>query len=274
MKIRHDETGYSMYKINPEFKELLPELSKEEKEHLEQSLLEHGTNYAPIMVWDSQIVDGHNRFEIMRKHEMPFTTMALPLENKYEVIDWMIREQKGRRNLTKAQKDYYIGKRYENQKKMVGTNQYTDKKRVGDFPPPKNTAEKIAEQEGIDASTIKQNEKFAKGIDKLCNDLKWRVLNEEEKVKKSDIILLAGLDLDNVSDIDAVLSSYKDVKEEKEKKKDWFDIHIELDDERFVVRKYVSLCKSIEKEYGLLALGILEELVLKKINHTNYKNNL
>ena len=59
-------------KINQELKDFIPPLSGEEKKQLEDSLLKYGYKGAPIYTWHNYIVDGHNRYELCRKHNIEY----------------------------------------------------------------------------------------------------------------------------------------------------------------------------------------------------------
>ena len=92
------------YRIDPELKSIMSELAKDEKDTLEKSLLQDGYKGPPIVVWKDTIIDGHNRYELCRKHNIPFQVQEMQFDSKEEVIQWMIRAQIGRRNLNHAQR--------------------------------------------------------------------------------------------------------------------------------------------------------------------------
>ena len=92
------------YRIDSELQAVMPELTEEEKSELEKSLLQDGFKGAPIIVWGDIIIDGHNRYSVCKKHDIPFEVQELQFEDKSEVIQWMIRAQLGRRNLTTGQR--------------------------------------------------------------------------------------------------------------------------------------------------------------------------
>lgn len=85
-------------KIDVEFQSLIPPLTYEEKKMLEESILSEGCRDA-IVVWNDTIIDGHNRYEICTKHGIPFETVSREFENRNDVIEWIIKNQFGRRNL-------------------------------------------------------------------------------------------------------------------------------------------------------------------------------
>ena len=55
--------------INQEFRSLIPPLAPEELRLLEESVLEEGVRDA-IVLWNGYIVDGHNRYDIIVKHNL------------------------------------------------------------------------------------------------------------------------------------------------------------------------------------------------------------
>ena len=94
------------YKIDPELNEVLPDLSNEDCKALEESLLTEGFKGAPIIIWQGKdiIIDGHNRYQICKKHNIPFEAKEIEFSNKDEVTLWMVKQQMGRRNLTPLQR--------------------------------------------------------------------------------------------------------------------------------------------------------------------------
>lgn len=88
--------------IDAEFRDLLPESRKDEDDGLEASVMMTGGPLEPIYVWKQQgiIVDGHRRYAICRKHNLPFKRVELEFDNREHVIAWMRSWQCDRRNLT------------------------------------------------------------------------------------------------------------------------------------------------------------------------------
>ena len=85
-------------RIREDFKALIPPLSQDERDGLEQSILEHGCRDA-LLTWNGWIVDGHNRFEICEGNGIEYRTQEMEFEDDGAVKIWMIRNQFGRRNL-------------------------------------------------------------------------------------------------------------------------------------------------------------------------------
>lgn len=91
-------------KIDAEFKAVCPPLTKEERAELAASIKKDGLRQ-PILTWHGYIIDGHNRFEICEELCKSYTSEeVLGLNSRAEVVEWIIRNQFGRRNLTAMQR--------------------------------------------------------------------------------------------------------------------------------------------------------------------------
>ena len=84
--------------IDPEFRDLIPPLNEEELKLLEASIVADGCE-SPLIVWNGVIVDGHNRYAICQKHEIPFAIQEKDFSSRDDAMLWMLRNQLGRRNL-------------------------------------------------------------------------------------------------------------------------------------------------------------------------------
>lgn len=85
-------------KIDPEFKNLIPPLSDEEYKQLRENLIEEGCRDS-LVAWNETILDGHNRYEICTEYNIPFSVDEMDFETRDEALEWMIKNQFGRRNL-------------------------------------------------------------------------------------------------------------------------------------------------------------------------------
>lgn len=90
--------------IDKEFESLIPPLSQEEFQQLEENCLRDGIRDA-LIVWeqdgDDILIDGHNRFRIVGKHPtIQFNIKRMQFADRNEVIRWIILNQFGRRNLS------------------------------------------------------------------------------------------------------------------------------------------------------------------------------
>ncbi|MCL2572362.1 MAG: hypothetical protein FWE11_08150 [Defluviitaleaceae bacterium] len=91
-------------KIDPEFKALIPPLLDDELNQLEENILSQGRCRDAITIWKGVILDGHNRYSICQKHNIPFNTINIHLANRKDAYIWILENQLGRRNISKAMK--------------------------------------------------------------------------------------------------------------------------------------------------------------------------
>ncbi len=85
--------------INKEFEELIPYLTDDEYERLEQSIIDEGCRH-PVITWRGVVIDGHHRRKICKKHKLPFKTEEMDFPDKEAVVQWMVKNQLSRRNLS------------------------------------------------------------------------------------------------------------------------------------------------------------------------------
>ena len=90
--------------IDKEFESLIPPLSAEEFQQLEENCLRDGIRDA-LIVWEQDgndiLIDGHNRFRIVGKHPtIQFNIKRMQFADRNEAIRWIILNQFGRRNLS------------------------------------------------------------------------------------------------------------------------------------------------------------------------------
>lgn len=166
-------------KIDREFQEKIPPLTEEEFKQLRENILEDGEVYEPIIVWNGVIVDGHNRYRVIKEHpEIPYRVKEMNFADRWAAIDWMCRKQLGRRNLTDEQKTYLMGKMYEARKNTqggTGANQHTvGKEQTGQNVHSANrreikdgTAGEIGREFGVDGRSVRRAAKFAEGVDTI-----------------------------------------------------------------------------------------------------------
>ena len=184
-------------KINSELRDFIPPLSGEEKKQLEDSLLKYGYKGAPIYIWNDYIVDGHNRYELCKKHNIECPVEELLLGDNATIIDvmeWMINTQLGRRNLPPAQRlavmDKFKKKIQEQAKSTQGTRTDLTSSPNGEKVKSTHTDKELAKMAGVGTGTVAR---FNKVMNSDDEELKKKVLANEvsinagyEKVKKTE----------------------------------------------------------------------------------------
>lgn len=220
-------------RIDPEFESLIDPLTDEEYQQLKENIRKYGLQ-DKIKYWEviekrgdvycplgyKVIVDGHNRHKIINElaEEEPGSWSPYDpddydavegLSTREQVREYIIKNQLGRRNLTREQKLRLIGQMQENRKKSVGgqSDNKNAEKRMGQNEPivskSKSTAAQIAEEVGVSESTVKRAEKFSKGIDaleKVSKEAAEKVLKGKANVTTADVVNFPKLNPDEQDD--------------------------------------------------------------------------
>lgn len=155
--------------INPEFKNLIPALQEDEYRLLEDSLIEDGCR-DPLIVWNNTLIDGHNRYELCKKHGIDFAIKEKFFESEDEAKLWIIKNQLGRRNLSDHDRRIMIGLIYKAEKKApggTGSNQHTVQLSEKSTAAQGGTARKIASEFDISRDTVLNSENYLDGFEKI-----------------------------------------------------------------------------------------------------------
>src|SRR2546427_12101755 len=90
--------------VNEELKAYIDPLTAQEHEALGRSILAEGCRDA-LVLWGDVLVDGHNRYSICRKHDLPFQTVQnTRFQSIEDVYLWMIDQHLGRRSISEFQR--------------------------------------------------------------------------------------------------------------------------------------------------------------------------
>ena len=122
-------------KIDPEFKGLIKALQPREYLQLENNILTDGCREA-IITWNGIIVDGHNRYEICKRHNIPFRIKEMDFDCREAVIAWICANQLGRRNISDETRKYLIGVQYHTEKIVESINTPAKILSIPSFLPP------------------------------------------------------------------------------------------------------------------------------------------
>lgn len=149
--------------VNPKFRELLDLPSETERKELESQLIRDGGPRDPITIWkgDGAIVDGHNRYQICIAHNLKFQTREMEFKDEDAVIEFIIENQIGRRNLSPQRAAYFMGLLYNKSK------QDPAKVRTA-TEDGKTTAEVIADKFGVSEKSVRRAGEEVKGIEAVA----------------------------------------------------------------------------------------------------------
>jgi len=146
-------------KIDAEFAGLIPPLSAEEQQQLEENIIEHGGARDPLVVWASKgtltLLDGHNRYEICTRLELPFDIQEMRFDDRSHTEEWIIRNQFGRRNLSAYVRTQLALRLEETISKRSRQGQRTDlSQKSVKSSPPLDTQKEIAKVANVSHDTV------------------------------------------------------------------------------------------------------------------------
>jgi hypothetical protein len=211
--------------ILPELEQLIPPLLTDELQQLEQNIIREGCREA-LLIWQTTeetihpdkaetntvyvLIDGHNRYSICMKRGIDFKIHLVDFKSLYDVRQYMIDNQLGRRNLTPEQISYLRGMKYLTEKKEKGKYERPEHKghfvlygieetsggtkAEGNEHKGQNvlygeevisTSEKLGKRFNVSEKTIKRDAEFASGLEKLDPALKLEILSGQTKVNKT-----------------------------------------------------------------------------------------
>jgi hypothetical protein len=158
--------------IDPEFRDLLRPLNDDERKRLKAKIAREMVGN--IVVWEETdiLLDGHHNKAICDELDIgSFNIEYVGLTSREEAIEWIIENQLGRRNLTEAERAYYIGKEYLNKKKPDGdASRFVPVRHCDGLE--KNTGEtakQVAEKHNVSPRTVERNAELAEAVDAETN---------------------------------------------------------------------------------------------------------
>ena len=195
----------SNLKIDPEFSAQILPLSFDELHQLELNMIRDGKLTDPIIVWNKTILDGHNRYNLLKKHSfIEYEIKEMEFSSRQEALIWICNHQLGRRNLTPERRKYLIGKRYEAEKQISQNrgNQYTSTKKdaTDQNDPCQNksgshvTRQRIAKETGTSEGYVQRAEKYMNGVeaaDEAAPGAREEILNGKIKAADREICAIA-----------------------------------------------------------------------------------
>jgi hypothetical protein len=148
--------------INEELRSFIDPLTPVEYAALERSLLAEGCRDA-LVLWRDVLIDGHNRYDICRKHGIPYRTVS---NNRFDTLEevmlWVIDNNLARRSVSDFQRGMLALRR----KELVAQRsaQAPEKDEAADDPsdPPWHTREDVARAARVSANTLGQIERIRK----------------------------------------------------------------------------------------------------------------
>lgn len=205
------EKGFRKLRIDEEFKTLIRPLRKEEYAMLEANIALDGCRES-IITWNGTIIDGHNRYEICNRLEIPYSVLEKEFDSREEVVIWICTNQLGRRNITEETRKYLIGRQYEAEKAVGfnrnhhGFNQYhCDDNSAAEVPESKEsgrrTANRIGEKYHVSSGAVQKYAKYSKALDEIAKkdpEFVPQILSGNYKISHDNVVALSEMDAEEV----------------------------------------------------------------------------
>lgn len=189
---------------NKEFEFLIQPRSESYADELAEDIVDNGCT-APIEVWENYIIDGHLRYEICRKWEVPFQIKTLSFRSQNEVLSYLCEKQLKRDDLTKEYQRYLLGRQFRANME-IATCRYMEEHPEQKLNPYGQVSQKyvkkyeVAKKVGINhnlrTATIVKYDVYACSLDKIRSlepEVALKILSGELHVSHENMIELARL---------------------------------------------------------------------------------
>ena len=203
--------------IDPEFRDKIPPMSKEDFDGLRDDIIRDGYVRDPLVVWKEEniLLDGHHRWNVIQdnlellgnKYKVDYKSFP----DRWAAIAWICANQLHRHNMTEIQRMKLIQEEYEARQKSQGAqvgNRNAQKQsgeihhfesdsieRVKQGRPDNElkTRPTIAKEHGITENEVRTAIEVGRGIDKaeeVVPGFKKAVLSGDVKITKKDAAAL------------------------------------------------------------------------------------
>lgn len=199
-------------KIDPDFRNLIRPLNKHEYIQLEKNIAADGCR-DPIVTWNGIIIDGHNRYEICNRLDIPYEVKEMEFECREAVTAWICANQLGRRNISLETRKFLIGMQYESEKVVAtkrnakGINQHTPEEErsasKGEVEVSNNhkTARRIGDENHVSYTTVQKYAIYTRALEEIGKKepaLVPKILSGQYKISHRYLIELSQLPAEDV----------------------------------------------------------------------------
>ncbi|TCL60540.1 hypothetical protein EDD76_102238 [Kineothrix alysoides] len=100
------------FRIDTEFSELIQSCDTAYYTNLEEDIFNNGC-HEPLLTWNSLIIDGHKRYGVCQKWNIPFDVKQMEFRERMDAISYICSTQLKRPDLVMEMMKYLIGKKYQ-----------------------------------------------------------------------------------------------------------------------------------------------------------------
>lgn len=200
------------------FMELIPSRTDEYLDKLEESIFDLGCEEA-ILVWNNTIIDGHIRYSICHKWEIPFHVKKMHFNSRDEAISFICHEQLKRDDITGEYKKYLIGRLFyadmntacATYKKEHPEAKETPNGRISQkYVKKTDVATVIGKQYNFGFSTVTKYYIYAQAIDEIKRkspEIANKILYGTLRVSHENIIELSRLPIEDIHGLKRLLAN-------------------------------------------------------------------
>ena len=218
-------------KIDPEFRDKIPPMPKEDFEGLKEDILRDGYVRDPLVVWKEEniLLDGHNRWRIIQEnHELlcdKFTVDYKSFPDRWACIAWICANQLHKHNMNEMQRAKLLQEEYEARKNTSSFkgNQYVTSGGEENLHQQNGKAPKLRlemmKEHNIGAYEMQMAVEVGRGIDRAeeaVPGIKQQILSGELRASKKEIAAIRKLDSDD--EVKAAIEEIRNPKAEKNSK--------------------------------------------------------
>lgn len=218
-------------KIDPEFRDKIPAMPKEDFDGLRADIIRDGYVRDPLVVWQEEntLLDGHHRWRVicdnweMLKDKYTIDYKSFP--DRWAAIAWICANQLHKHNMTEVQRDKLLHEEYEARQKSHGGDRRSDQFSTDENHQMKNSKGKstgvrsvIAKEHNISEAAVQTAVEVGRGIDRAAKvdpDFKREVLSGEVKATKKELseIRKMGSDEEVAAKIEEIRNPTKERKQ-------------------------------------------------------------
>lgn len=196
--------------IDPEFRDKIPAMPKEDFEGLRSDILRDGYVRDPLVVWDEEntLLDGHHRWRVICENwellKDKYTVDRKSFPDRWAAIAWICANQLHKHNMTELQRMKLIQEENDAKQKSHGGDRRSEEFSTDEIHQLNQAKGKstglravIAKEHGISESAVQTAVEVGRGIDKAAKvdpEFKREILSGEVKARKADLAAIRKLE--------------------------------------------------------------------------------